>query len=328
MNSRMPQPGMPNVGIASPPIGNRMPTPPGMPGNQVPQPNFDTPPMGGASGPNTGNVLRTQLEQPGGIRPGGGVGVNVDNKSELQKHLGINQVGNTQQGPGGESLLLKQLGKQTTSDPTPDMINQVAPSLANKIPNDSLHPIHPNNQKQQQQPGIKQEAEDIKPDMIKNEIKSEPMDHSSDNSNNAGGGNSTNSGGNNSDIKPANIKNEIKNENNKADVKPVVKREAVKVTFSTAEMVAALEPPLMKLFNLEPESGPFRYSVDPIALNIPDYFDIIKNPMDMTEIKRKLNAGEYKDPWEYIDDIWLMFENAWVYNRKTSRVYKYCSKVM
>ena len=148
MNSRMPQPGMPNVGIASPPIGNRMPTPPGMPGNQVPQPNFDTPPMGGASGPNTGNVLRTQLEQPGGIRPGGGVGVNVDNKSELQKHLGINQVGNTQQGPGGESLLLKQLGKQTTSDPTPDMINQVAPSLANKIPNDSLHPIHPNNQKQ------------------------------------------------------------------------------------------------------------------------------------------------------------------------------------
>ena len=144
MNSRIPQPGMPNMDIASPPT----PTPPGMPGNQVPQPNFDTPPMGGTSGPNTGNVLRTQLEQPGGIRPGGGVGVNVDNKSELQKHLGINQVGNTQQGPGGESLLLKQLGKQTTSDPTPDMINQVAPSLANKIPNDSLHPIHPNNQKQ------------------------------------------------------------------------------------------------------------------------------------------------------------------------------------
>merc|ERR1712087_329462 len=135
---------MPNEDIASPPT----PTPPGIPGNQVPQPNFDTLPMGGASGPNTGNVLRTQLEQPGGIRPGGGVRVNVENNSELQKHLGINQVGNTQQGLGGESLFLKQLGKQTTSDPTPDMINQVAPSLANKIPNDSLHPIHPHNQKQ------------------------------------------------------------------------------------------------------------------------------------------------------------------------------------
>ena len=143
MNSRIPQPGMPNVDIASPPT----PTPPGMPGNQVPQSNFDTLPMGSASGPNTendGNVLRTQLEQPGEIRPGGRVGANVENKSELQKHLGINQVGNIQQGPGGESLLMKQLAKQTTSDPTPDMMNQVA----NKIPNDSLHPIHPHNQKQ------------------------------------------------------------------------------------------------------------------------------------------------------------------------------------
>lgn len=58
-----------------------------------------------------------------------------------------------------------------------------------------------------------------------------------------------------------------------------------------------------------------------------DYFDIVKKPMDMSTIKRKLDTGQYKDPWEYVDDVWLMFENAWLYNRKTSRVYKYCSKV-
>lgn len=33
------------------------------------------------------------------------------------------------------------------------------------------------------------------------------------------------------------------------------------------------------------------------------------------------------DPWQYVDDIWLMFENAWLYNRKTSRVYRHCTKV-
>ena len=44
-------------------------------------------------------------------------------------------------------------------------------------------------------------------------------------------------------------------------------------------------------------------------------------------IKRKLDTGQYQDPWEYVDDVWLMFENAWVYNKKTSRVYKYCTKV-
>lgn len=58
-----------------------------------------------------------------------------------------------------------------------------------------------------------------------------------------------------------------------------------------------------------------------------DYFDIVKKPMDLATIRRKLDTGQYSDPWQYCDDIWLMFDNAWLYNRKTSRVYKYCSKV-
>jgi len=49
--------------------------------------------------------------------------------------------------------------------------------------------------------------------------------------------------------------------------------------------------------------------------------------MDLSTIKRKLDTGQYKDPWEYVDDVWLMFDNAWIYNKKSSRVYKYCTKV-
>lgn len=75
------------------------------------------------------------------------------------------------------------------------------------------------------------------------------------------------------------------------------------------------------------ESMPFRMPVDPIVLGIPDYFEIVKRPMDLTTIKNSLNSGKYSDPWEYVDDVWLMFENAWLYNRKTSRVYRYCTKV-
>ena len=78
---------------------------------------------------------------------------------------------------------------------------------------------------------------------------------------------------------------------------------------------------------LEPEAVPFRTPVDPNALGIPDYFDIIKKPMDMSQIKRKLDIGAYTDPWQFVNDVFLMFENAWTYNRKTSRVYRYCSKV-
>ena len=82
-----------------------------------------------------------------------------------------------------------------------------------------------------------------------------------------------------------------------------------------------------KLYRQEPEAHPFRMPVDPHTLGIPDYFDIIKKPMDLSTIKKKLDTGCYADPWEYVDDVWLMFDNAWTYNRKTSRVYRYCTKL-
>jgi len=49
--------------------------------------------------------------------------------------------------------------------------------------------------------------------------------------------------------------------------------------------------------------------------------------MDMSTIQSKLLAGGYTEPWDFIADFALMFDNAWLYNKKTSKVYKYCSKV-
>ncbi|KAI1884445.1 hypothetical protein AGOR_G00226470 [Albula goreensis] len=100
-----------------------------------------------------------------------------------------------------------------------------------------------------------------------------------------------------------------------------------KKIFKPEELRQALMPTLEALYRQDPESLPFRQPVDPMLLGIPDYFDIVKNPMDLSTIKRKLDTGQYQEPWQYVDDIWLMFNNAWLYNRKTSRVYKYCSKL-
>ncbi|KAL4166455.1 hypothetical protein KRP22_013714 [Phytophthora ramorum] len=47
----------------------------------------------------------------------------------------------------------------------------------------------------------------------------------------------------------------------------------------------------------------------------PDYFDIIKTPMDLTTIAEKLNEYEYKMHGEFIRDVRLTFENAMTYNR-------------
>jgi len=97
--------------------------------------------------------------------------------------------------------------------------------------------------------------------------------------------------------------------------------------FKPDELRQALMPTLEKLYRQDPESLPFRQPVDPQALGIPDYFDIVKKAMDLSTVKRNLDTGQYSDPWEYVDDVWLMFDNAWLYNRKTSRVYRYCTKV-
>lgn len=62
--------------------------------------------------------------------------------------------------------------------------------------------------------------------------------------------------------------------------------------FKPDELRQALMPTLEKLYRQDPESLPFRQPVDPTLLQIPDYFDIIKKPMDLSTIKRKLDTGK------------------------------------
>lgn len=62
------------------------------------------------------------------------------------------------------------------------------------------------------------------------------------------------------------------------------------------------------------ESELFHRPVDPIELGIPDYFTIIKEPMDFSTIKKKLNAGLYSNFKEFQYDIDLVFNNCILYN--------------
>ena len=58
-----------------------------------------------------------------------------------------------------------------------------------------------------------------------------------------------------------------------------------------------------------------------------DYYDIIRRPMDLGKIGNKLRAGVYTEPWEYVEDVNLVFANAWLYNKPTDLLYKSCSRV-
>ena len=63
-----------------------------------------------------------------------------------------------------------------------------------------------------------------------------------------------------------------------------------------------------------PAAHPFAVPVNPSALDIPDYFDIIRNPMDLSTISKKLQEHRYKSFSEYESDMLLMFYNARLYN--------------
>jgi hypothetical protein len=59
---------------------------------------------------------------------------------------------------------------------------------------------------------------------------------------------------------------------------------------------------------------PFLEPVDPLKLDIPDYFDIIKNPMDFGTIGKCLDKNFYSTPEQVQSDVNLVFNNAIRYN--------------
>jgi len=62
----------------------------------------------------------------------------------------------------------------------------------------------------------------------------------------------------------------------------------------------------------------FQTPVDPVALHIPDYHNIVKRPMDLGTIKKKLSTGAYNNVKEFISDMELVFDNSILYNGETS----------
>lgn len=54
----------------------------------------------------------------------------------------------------------------------------------------------------------------------------------------------------------------------------------------------------------------------------PDYYDIIKNPVDLEKISNKIKQQSYDSLDEIATDFMLMFENACKYNEPDSQIYK------
>ncbi|RWW44867.1 hypothetical protein BHE74_00049411 [Ensete ventricosum] len=59
-------------------------------------------------------------------------------------------------------------------------------------------------------------------------------------------------------------------------------------------------------------SNTFNTAVD-VEFDIPDYFDVVKHPMDLGAVRKKLAADCYCSPWGFVSDVRLTFANAMRY---------------
>lgn len=90
----------------------------------------------------------------------------------------------------------------------------------------------------------------------------------------------------------------------------------------TTNQLKFIEKNIFKsLWNLN-IARPFHYPVDSVALNIPDYYQLVRFPMDMTTIKKRLVNGWYRKAEECVQDFNLMFSNCFLYNGVHTTVYQ------
>lgn len=74
------------------------------------------------------------------------------------------------------------------------------------------------------------------------------------------------------------------------------------------------------LFN-HPQAAHFIFPVD--ASLAPAYYTIVKNPMDLTNIRRKLDIGSYNNEIQpLMSDIRQIFSNCYSYNQDSSPIFE------
>jgi hypothetical protein len=84
---------------------------------------------------------------------------------------------------------------------------------------------------------------------------------------------------------------------------------------------------LLQTLFLHPDSRPFQQPVDVVSLNIPEYYEIIQFPMDLSTIRCKLDQQRYICLNEIDMDIKQMFENCRIFNPKKDPITVMCDRL-
>eukprot|EP00980_Cylindrotheca_fusiformis_P006205 scaffold1327_cov124-Cylindrotheca_fusiformis.AAC.9 len=78
---------------------------------------------------------------------------------------------------------------------------------------------------------------------------------------------------------------------------------------------------VLKVLQSHQHGWVFNSPVDPVELGLPDYFEVIKKPMDLGTIRKKLENNCYHSLEDFEQNVHLTFDNAMMYNPEGSVVY-------
>ena len=78
--------------------------------------------------------------------------------------------------------------------------------------------------------------------------------------------------------------------------------------------------PILKVLSEQQFAWIFSKPVDPVAFNIPDYFEVVKHPMDLGTVRKKLENNQYVNLNDFARDTRRVFNNAILYNGENSEV--------
>ncbi|WVZ95494.1 hypothetical protein U9M48_041250 [Paspalum notatum var. saurae] len=92
------------------------------------------------------------------------------------------------------------------------------------------------------------------------------------------------------------------------------------------ELAAAFEA-IKKVMKMD-AAEPFNVPVDPVALGIPDYFDVIDTPMDFGTICQNLERGDkYMNSEDIYKDVQFIWDNCTKYNSKGDYIIELMKRV-
>lgn len=72
-------------------------------------------------------------------------------------------------------------------------------------------------------------------------------------------------------------------------------------------------------------SWPFKEPVGPEVA--PDYYEIIRDPIDLRTMQERVNSGYYDNIAKFVDDVERMFRNCKIYNKRDTVYYKMAEKL-